>query len=115
MKHLKRWLPFLGGLTLIALLLRQIDPRDVLSLLWGVNLGWLLIACGWYAFTNMLRAYRFGVMLEIEGRLTPLSILPEMFALSFLNNVLPGRTGELSFPYFMYKRHGMADSHAYQW
>jgi uncharacterized protein (TIRG00374 family) len=73
-----------------------------------VNLGWLLVACGWYAFTNILRAYRFGVMLELEGRLAPLAILPEMFALSFLNNVLPGRTGELSFPYFMYKRHGMA-------
>ncbi len=107
MRHVKRWLPLVGGLALIALLLRQIHPRDVLDLLLGVNLAWFLLACGWYAFTNTLRAYRFGVMLELPGWLTPLSILPEMFALSFLNNVLPGRTGELSFPYFMYKRHDM--------
>jgi uncharacterized protein (TIRG00374 family) len=108
MKHLKRWLPAVGGLALIALLLRQIHPRDVVELLLGVDMRWFLVACAWYGVTNLLRAYRFGVMLELTGWLAPLRILPEMFALSFLNNVLPGRTGELSFPYFMHKRHGMS-------
>ncbi len=31
-----------------------------------------------------------------------------MFALSFLNNTLPSRSGELSFPYFMWRRHKIA-------
>ncbi|MCB0085481.1 MAG: flippase-like domain-containing protein [Caldilineaceae bacterium] len=108
MKYLKRVLPYVGALALIALLLRQIDPGDVTTLLTSANVGWLLIGCGWYVLTNLLRACRYGVLLNMSGPLAPLRLLPEMFALSFLNNVLPSRAGELSFPYFMARRHGIA-------
>jgi len=108
MTRLKRFLPYVGGLALIVLLLRQIDPPDVLHLLVGLDLRWLAIGCGWYLLTNGLRAYRFAVLLTMRGWLRPLIMLPEMFALSFLNNVLPARAGELSFPYFLYRRHHVA-------
>ncbi|MEZ4714239.1 MAG: lysylphosphatidylglycerol synthase transmembrane domain-containing protein [Caldilineaceae bacterium] len=108
MRYLKRALPYAGALVLIALLLRQIDPGDVTTLLTSANVGWLLIGCAWYVLTNLLRACRYGVLLNMPGVLAPLRMLPEMFALSFLNNVLPSRAGELSFPYFMARRHGIA-------
>ncbi len=108
MKNWKRWLPLVGGAALIILLLRQIDPQDVLLLLLGADPRWILIGVLWYVLTNILRSYRFGVLLQLPGWRSPLQILPEMFAVSLLNNVLPSRTGELSFPYFLYRNHGIS-------
>jgi len=105
MKNWKRWLPFIGGMVLIVLLLRQIDPQDVLQLLLGADPRWVLVGVLWYVLTNILRSYRFGVLLQLPGWRAPLRLLPEMFAVSLLNNVLPSRTGELSFPYFLYRNH----------
>jgi uncharacterized protein (TIRG00374 family) len=105
MKNWKRWLPLLGGVVLIVLLLRQIDPQDVVYLLLGADPRWILVGALWYILTNILRSYRFGVLLQLSGWRGPLRILPEMFAVSLLNNVLPSRTGELSFPYFLYRNH----------
>ena len=107
MKLLKRLLPYVGGACLLLLLLRQIDPQDVIAALTGAELSWLLFGGVFYLLTNLLRAWRFGVLLRMSGLIPPLRLLPEMFALSFLNNVLPSRTGELSFPYFLHRRHGV--------
>ena len=108
MKKWKRWLPFAGGVALIVLLLRQIDPQNVIHLLLGADPRWVLVGMLWYVVTNILRSYRFGVLLQLPGWRGPLQILPEMFAVSLLNNVLPSRTGELSFPYFLYRNHGIS-------
>lgn len=105
MKVLRRLLPSTGGVVLVALLASQIELNDVLDMLVNAAPGWLLVGCGWYLLTNLLRAVRFGVLLEPADSWIAGRILPEMFALSFLNNVLPSRTGELSFPYFMQRRH----------
>ena len=105
MRKVKRLLPYAGGIALLLLLMRQIDPQDVLARLRDASPLWLLIGCGWYLLTNILRTYRIAKILAMPGLFGPLRILPEMFALSFLNNVLPSRTGELSFPLFMLQRH----------
>lgn len=107
-KRLRQVLPLLGGLALILLLLRQIEPRDVLTLLLNVDVRWFAVGALWYAGTNALRALRFGALLEWRGLRRALAILPEMFAMNFLNNVLPARSGELSFPYFMVTRHDVS-------
>ena len=75
---------------------------------WASIFARLLAGCGWYALTNLLRAYRFGRLFDYADRRLAWRILPEMFAMNFLNNVLPSRTGELSFPYFMFTRHGIS-------
>ncbi|MCD6289165.1 MAG: flippase-like domain-containing protein [Anaerolineae bacterium] len=107
MKRTRRLLPYVGTLGIILLLLWQIDPRQVLRLLEGVKLEWLLVGFGWYVLTNLLRAYRFGALLALPGMLRPIRLLPEMFALSLLNNILPSRGGEISFPYLMHWGHDM--------
>ncbi len=95
-----------GTAIIVWLLLRQIQLTDIWELLVGVDGKWLLTGLGWYLLTNVLRAYRFGTLMDITGFHQPLRLLPEMIALSFLNNVLPARSGELSFPYLMQRRHG---------
>ena len=101
----KYLVPLLGTALIVWLLLRQIHLTDIWGLLVGVDVKWLLAGFGWYLLTNVLRAYRFGTLMGITGIRQPLRLLPEMIALSFLNNVLPARSGELSFPYLMQRRH----------
>jgi glycosyltransferase 2 family protein len=135
MKWIKRLGPYVVVLTIIVILLRQIDPVEVVRLLVSADPRWLLVSAGAYAFTNLIRAFRFNALLNLHaaGRANPVlgpvamqdvapgdpsgfvgesiaavQLLPEMFALSFLNNTLPSRSGELSFPYFMWRRHRLA-------
>lgn len=129
MKWIKQLAPYAIAVTIIVLLLRQIDPLEVVRLLIGIDGRWLLLGFAAYVFTNVARAYRYSALLELDAQalrgrsprpdeaqpptarlrvLAPLYLLPEMFALSFLNNTLPSRAGELSFPYFMWQRHAMA-------
>lgn len=104
----RRWLPFLGSAVLLWFLLRQVAPHDVWRLLRSAQWPWLAAGLGWYLLTNVLRAYRFGALLSWRGWRTPLRLVPDMVVLSFLNNVLPARGGELSFPMLMVRRHGLA-------
>lgn len=101
-------LPYIGSLFIILFLLWLIDWQDIVNLLVRTDPKWLLIGCGWYILTNILRACRFSILFDKDKINQPIQILPEMFALSFLNNVLPSRTGELSLPYFMQKRHNIS-------
>lgn len=66
--------------------------------------GWLLAGFGWYLLTNVCRAYRFGGLLSLPGIVKPLGLVPDMIVLSFLNNLLPARTGELLFPLWLRRR-----------
>ena len=101
----RKALPYLLTLGIILLLLTQIDPGEIIRLLLHIQPAWLLAGWGFYLATNVARAFRFGVLLDLRR---PWQILPEMLALSLFNNTLPSRSGELTFPYFMYKWHGMS-------
>ncbi|HRQ42647.1 MAG TPA: lysylphosphatidylglycerol synthase transmembrane domain-containing protein [Chloroflexota bacterium] len=106
----KRLIPYLGSALILWLLLRQIGLQPVWELLVQVNgspytRGWLLAGFGWYLLTNVCRAYRFGVLLSLPGMVRPLRLVPDMIILSFLNNVLPARIGELLFPLWLQRRH----------
>ena len=102
----KRLTSTLGTTLIVWLLLRQIHLTDIWQLLTQADVKWLLAGFGWYLLTNVLRSYRFGALMGVTGIRHPLRLLPEMITLSFLNNVLPSRSGELSFPYLMQRRHG---------
>ncbi len=104
-REVRRWLPPLITLGLLAWLLSRLRLGEVLVLLRGAAWPWLLAGVAWYVVTNLWRAMRFATLLSLPRGWR---LLPEMFALSFLNNTLPSRGGELSFPYFMHTRHGLS-------
>lgn len=108
MRKLSRFLAIAVGLTIVVFLIRQIDPSQVLSHIRNANPSWLFAGFAWYLLTNLMRAFRFGVLLNLTSLQQILKLVPEMFALSFLNNILPSRTGELTFPYMLLRRHGIA-------
>ncbi|MCP4288474.1 MAG: hypothetical protein GY792_29295, partial [Gammaproteobacteria bacterium] len=92
-----RLLPYIGSALIVWLLLRFSSIEAIWQLLSQVDPKWLLAGVGWYFITNICRAYRFGVLLVLPGWRRPLHLIPDMIALSFLNNVLPARAGELLF------------------
>ncbi len=118
----RRWVarlfPFLAGTALALLLLRQINPLQVLQLLASSDPRWLLAGLGLYLLTNVVRTYRISVLLVLRERaafhaertawLAPLKILPDILAQSLFNNLLPFRSGEASFPLLMYQHHRVA-------
>lgn len=101
----KHTVSVLVSALIIWLLLRQIEPATIWQMLIGANGRWLLVGLGFYLLTIVFRAYRFAALMKIKGILAPLHLLPDMVLLSFLNNVLPARGGELSFPFIMRRRH----------
>ncbi len=106
MKRIFNWfLTYAAALLIIVLLLSKANPLLIWQLIKQAAPRWLLVGIGYYLLTNVLRAYRMAELLQRPGLLSPLRFLPEMFALSVLNNALPARSGELSLPYFLHQRH----------
>ena len=99
----QRLLPYLVALLVIIFLLQRIHPETFWQLIRQADRKWLLVGFAFYCLTNILRACRLGVLVPGNKRW----LLPEITLLSFLNNVLPARGGEFSFPYFMARRHGL--------
>ena len=92
--------PALILVVLGYVLFSRLSPVELAGILSQSAPQWLLVGLLFYALTNIARAVR---MVRLLGR--PYSravhLIPVMFALSLFNNVLPMRTGELSFPYLM--------------
>ena len=59
--------PYIIVVTIIVILLRQIDPVEVVRLLVNIDWRWLLAAAGAYAFTNLVRAFRFNTLLKLHA------------------------------------------------
>jgi len=80
--------------------LRNLSVADLRQLVAGSQPGYLLLGLTVYVIANALRAVRMVVLLDRAG-VGIRRMLSAMFALSMFNNLLPMRSGELSFPYMM--------------
>jgi len=89
---------------LVALLLSQISVGEVVGLLVGASLPWLAVGGLFYAATNVCRAFRFAHLLPSRSGRFP-TLLAISFALSMFNNLLPARTGEITFVLMMKEHH----------
>ncbi len=118
---MKRWLsrltPLLVTLALLALLIRQLVRQGGEmgggALLANLSSGWVAAGVGFFVAVNLLRAVRFRVLIPLPS-VGIGAYLPIGFALSFLNNILPLRGGELVFVVAMRSGYGVpaADSAA---
>lgn len=119
--RLRPWLRRLAApavtAVLLALLVRQlaasgaqIDPRAALA---RVSPAWLLAGVACFVAVNVIRAVRFQHLIP-RPDVGATTFMPIGFALSFLNNILPFRGGEVVFVVAMRAGYGIpaADSTA---
>jgi len=88
----------------VALLLSQISLDEVIGLLGRASFPWLAVGGLCYVATNVCRAFRFTYLLPFRPARF-LTLLAIAFALSMFNNVLPSRSGEVTFVYMMQQQH----------
>ena len=94
---------FVITIILVAILLSQVEIGDVVSTLADIDpihviIGFILYACSYY-----FRALRFHILLNKEVRLRDLFNI--VCVHNMVNNILPARTGELSYIYLLKKLH----------
>ena len=101
MASLLRWgIPVATLATLGYVLFQRLSPGELAQTLAQSAPEWLLLGLLVFALTNVMRAGRIVCLLGWQiSRI--LSLVPTMFASTLFKNVLPMRTGELSFPYLM--------------
>ena len=90
-------------LALVAILLSQIEVADVVDTLTGIDPVYLLAGFGLYVLSYFFRAVRFHILLNREVGLK--DIFSIVCIHNMVNNLLPARTGELSYVYLLKKRH----------
>jgi uncharacterized protein (TIRG00374 family) len=90
------------GSAIVWLLLSEIDPRDVPRAIGNVPLLSLLLAFLLYATSVYLKAVRFKIILRAGISLRQLFPIVSLYM--FFANILPMRTGELSYVYLLKKQ-----------
>jgi uncharacterized protein (TIRG00374 family) len=84
----------------IALLLQVAKPAEIAQLLRGARPGYILLALGFYASAYLFRAWRIR-QFDFLSAIPLLRLLRIVTAHGFFNQVLPARSGELTFIYFL--------------
>lgn len=87
----------------VYILISQIELNDIFSTL--TSIGYFSLICGFilYMFSYYFRALRFHFLLNKEVRKCDLFNI--ICIHNMVNNILPARTGELSYVYFLKKLH----------
>lgn len=88
-------------IVLVALLLTQINQGDVIKTLKNINSIYLIAGFILYTCSNFFRAWRFYILLNAEVQLHDLFNIECLH--NAINNILPARTGELSYIYLLKK------------
>ena len=101
-KRKKEIIGIIVAVALILILLSQIQFSKLSSTLASIHPVYLAIGFALYFSTYFLRALRFKVILGDEAKYSDL--LKVLFIHNMVNQVLPARTGEISYVYLMEKR-----------
>lgn len=85
------------------MLLSQIQIADVTTTLAGIDPLYLFVGFGLYVLSYFFRALRFRILLNKKVGLKNLFTI--VCVHNMMNNILPARTGELSYIYLLKKHH----------
>ena len=97
--------PIIITAVLVWFLLSQVEVKTIVTTFKDVPLHLVLIGFFFYAFSYLFRAMRFKVLLHNEiGLKTLLNIVAVH---TMLTNLLPFRSGELSYFYLLKKKGGI--------
>lgn len=100
-KTATRILALIITISLLAILLSEVRIEDIASTLLGLDPLYLLLGFIAYASTYYLRALRFYILLNKALRISDLFNI--VCVHNMANNILPARTGELSYVYLLNK------------
>lgn len=89
--------------ALVAILLSQIEVSDVITTLAGINPLYLIAGFILYTCSYFFRALRFYILLNGDVGLRDLFNI--VCVHNMVNNILPARTGELSYIFLIKKLH----------
>lgn len=90
-------------IALIAILLSQIEVTDIVDTLTAIEPVYLVAGFGLYMLSYFFRAMRFYILLDNKVGLKDLFGIVCLHNMA--NNILPVRTGELSYIYLIKKNH----------
>lgn len=90
------------GVLIIWILLREIDPREIPRVISKIPLQSLIISFALYSMAIFLKAYRFKMILR--SNIGMRHLFPIISSYMFFANILPMRSGELSYIYLMKKQ-----------
>lgn len=100
-KRLAKILAILITVVLVVLLLTQINLGDIIITLQNINPIYLIAGFILYTCSNFFRAWRFYILLNAEVGIHDLFNIECVHGA--INNLLPARTGELSYVYLLKK------------
>lgn len=95
------------SLSLVYFLVRQLDPSKTLDAARNADPLLILASCAVYIVNNFFKALRFRVMLG-DFRIPFFDLYTITSYHNFFNQILPARTGELTYIYYL-KKIGKAD------
>lgn len=90
-------------LTLVGILLSHVNLSEFISTLGSIQLEFIALGFFLYLFSQILRAARFTMLLK--GKIKWKDMFPITCIHYMVNNILPMRTGELSYIYLIKKLH----------
>lgn len=90
-------------IVLLAILLSQVSVADVVTTLVGINPVYLVAGFVLYASSYFFRAVRFWFLLN--GEVGMRDLFKVVCVHNMMNNLLPARTGELSYVYLLKRIH----------
>jgi uncharacterized protein (TIRG00374 family) len=101
LKKYYKYISALGTLAILYILVTQINFADVTLVINKVRFEYLLAAFVAYLFLNLARTYRFYKLLHCQVNFWRLFIIS--FSHAFINSVMPARTGELAYIFYIKK------------
>jgi len=93
--------------VLIAILLSQVQIADIIVTIAKIDIPYLIVGFILYACSYLFRALRFYTLLH--GRIGLRDLFSIVCIHNMMNNLLPARTGELSYIYLVRHRIAVSD------
>jgi len=110
--NLRFWLGVVVGTAFLALLWTSVDVAAVGALLMRASWPPLVLALAAYALDFLLRAWRFRLLLDPDGRKVPFGPSVAPFVASFgISDILPFRLGDVFRVYWFHRRFSLPMGH----
>lgn len=94
-------IPVIITVVLVVILLSQIKIKHIFTTISTISPEWILVGFVLYIFSYFLRALRFNILLD--GKVSVKDLFAIVSVHNMVNNILPARTGELSYVYLLKK------------